>query len=106
MLTHRGRVHRRSDDGEDIYGNPVPVFTPGAEVPARLEPSEGTEIVQERDTVITRWKLYLLPDVEISARDRWEQQGKIFEVVGPPQVETRPRQGPHHIEAQLRYISG
>jgi hypothetical protein len=93
------RTQNAYNDEELGYPDPESV-TP---VKARLEQTAGQEVTSGRDTQISDWLLFLLPDVTITGDCRVMRlrDGVTFEVVGPPNLITHPRSGPHHIEARL-----
>jgi len=74
----------------------------------RLEQTAAVEVTNNRDTQISDWLLFLMPDVVISGLSRVVRVSDrvVFEVVGPPSILTRPLTGPHHIEARLVHFSG
>lgn len=102
LLTEAVTVIRYAD-ATDEYGNTVP----GAEVrtsyQGRLEQLATDEIVRDRDTVITDWRLFLPAGADVTAYDRIEARGNLFEVVGLPAEQRSPR-GPHHLEVNLRWV--
>ena len=98
---------------EDDYGNPV--LTEGAQTlyPCRLQGATGgdAELISGRDTAISLWTLYLLPDAVITALDRvtiadpGSGQDVDYDVFSDP----RPMWAAtslHHIEVTLRKVSG
>lgn len=105
MLSERGTLQTIGSGGVDRYNQPIEGVTATTnDVPYRLEQTDSTEITIGEATVISDWKLYLLPDTAVSYRDRFiDAQARTFEVVGAPNIQTTPR-GPHHIEARLRFI--
>ena len=106
LLTQTVTVVRRNAGAEDRYGNATDEWAAGVEHPARLTQVAGSEATAGRDAQISDWKLYLEADVEIDGSDRVvDEDGRTFEVVGPPTVARTPR-GVHHVEARLRHIEG
>jgi hypothetical protein len=79
------------------YPDPADV----ALINARLEQTAATEIHSGRDTQLSDWLLYAMPDAPLSGDSRVFCNGITYEVVGPPAIVTRPTTGPHHIEARL-----
>lgn len=102
LLTETVTVVRYSPT-TDAYGNTVPGAEARTSYPGRLEQLAADEIVRDRDTVITDWKAFLPAGTDITAYDRIEARGNLFEVVGLPNEHRTPR-GPHHIEVQLRWV--
>lgn len=93
----------RYESSTDTYGNTVPGAETRSDHPARLEQLRADEIVRDRDTVITDWRIFLPADVDLTPYDRIEARGHLFEVVGLPDKHFTPR-GAHHLEAQLRWV--
>lgn len=87
----------------DDYGNVVPGAESRVEYPARLEETGSTEVTLDRDTVTSDWRVFLPPEAAISAYDRVEVDGEMYEVVGRPARLRTPR-GVHHVEARLRAV--
>lgn len=96
--------------GQDAYGNeefgyPDPsTVTP---TKGRLEQTGSSENVNDRDTQIGQWLLYLLPSNTITGDSRVVRlsDGAVLDVVGPPNPLTRPRTGVHHLEVRLVLFS-
>lgn len=76
----------------------------GPEHPCRLQLASGTEDTDLRNVSIGQWKLFLLPDADVTEKDRVLCDGKTFEVVSVYPV-NRPR-GLHHFEVTLETFSG
>jgi head-tail adaptor len=93
----------RYADTTDTYGNTVPGVETRVSYRARLEQLSADEIVRDRDTVITDWRAFFPPSADITAYDRIEARGHLFEVVGLPNQHQTPR-GPHHLEVHLRWV--
>lgn len=96
---------------QGTYGDETITYPDVADVepvPAYLQQTDGTEVTTGRDTQVSDWLLYLLPDVQLSGDCRIVRlsDGVTFEVLGPPAVQTHPRTGPHHIEARLVTYEG
>jgi head-tail adaptor len=87
----------------DVYGNTVPGAETRVDYPARLEQLAANEIVRDRDTVITDWRIFLPAEADITAYDRIDARNHLFEVVGLPNQHQTPR-GPHHVEVHLRFV--
>lgn len=87
----------------DVYGNTVPGTEVRTDYRARLEQLRTEEVVRDRDTVITDWRVFLPADADITSYDRVQARGHLFEVVGLPAQQHSPR-GVHHLEVQLRYV--
>lgn len=87
----------------DEYGNTVPGDETRTAYPGRLEELPTSELVRDRDTVITDWRAFLPATVDLNPYDRIEARGHLFEVVGLPNQHHTPG-GPHHVEVQLRWV--
>lgn len=87
----------------DVYGNTVPGAETRVTYAARLEQLAADELVRDRDTVITDWRIFMPATADITAYDRIEARGHLFEVVGLPNQHKTPR-GPHHLEVLLRFV--
>lgn len=93
----------------DPYGDTVPDWGAGASHSTTLgflQQVTSTEDTVDRDTVVSTWRLFLSADAPIAAKDRIVVVGRTFEVVGVPDLLTKPRGGPHHIEAVLVSVDG
>jgi hypothetical protein len=102
LLAQTWRVLPFSSSGIDQYGNPTTTFGPPVPYPCRLEQLTEQEILLDRNLQIGDLRLFLPPGAVITGRDRGEDdEGRIYEVIGPPKLHRTPR-GPHHIEAVLR----
>jgi hypothetical protein len=122
LLTQTAQVFARGPGViRDKYNQPVEELAEEAvEYPAYLEPTAGRELLVSRtaldgapgrQTVIADHLIVIGRNVEgnlpnLDATDRIDVDGRSFEVLGPPAPFHRPRQGPHHVEAILRVITG
>lgn len=88
----------------DAYGNTVPGAEQRTSYPARLEQLRTEEVVLDRDTVITDWRVFLPAGADVTPYDRIAGRGHLFEVVGLPAPQMSPR-GAHHLEVQLRWVA-
>jgi hypothetical protein len=97
----------RATGTTDRYGNTLPASwsTHLNDVPAVVQPANSSENVVDRDTIVTRYRIHLGPDVDIVPTDRVAWNGVTFDVDGD--LERHSRKGtPHHIEAFLRASTG
>ncbi len=76
----------------------------GPEYPCRPQLASGTENTDLKNVALGQWKLFLLPDADVTEKDRVTCDGKTFEVVSVYPV-NRP-QGLHHFEVTLETFSG
>ena len=108
LLIHTVGIAKRTTGTTDRYGNETIVFLPPVDVIGRMEQlamgsQRAKEILDNRDTRITWFRLFLDPDVDISSLDRVVWEGRTFEVDANPVV-WPGRHGPHHITAVLKEI--
>jgi head-tail adaptor len=87
----------------DAYGDTVLGAESRVTYRARLEQLHADELIRDRDTVITDWRVFLPAAADVTAYDRIEGRGHLFEVVGLPNQHQTPR-GPHHLEVLLRWV--
>lgn len=90
----------------DEYGNtvPSPLGSPVA-VKGYLEQTQSIESLNDRDTVVTAWKVFLPAGTDIDAFDRINFNGQVFEVDGEPWSVYNPRTGAaSHLEANLQVV--
>jgi hypothetical protein len=91
----------------DEYNNIVSDWSDAArtdtdDVPAYIEQRTTTELVNGRDTTVTRL-LFITNELGINATDRIVWNGDTYEVDGDPAVLQTP-DGPHHLEAALLIV--
>ena len=95
--------------GADRYNNPLYTYPEGATVHGRIHQSTSFERIAGRDTTITNYTLYLMPDPEclaLTELDRVKDAANVvYELDGRPMHATSPR-GQHHIEASIRRVEG
>lgn len=93
-----------SVESVDPYGNPVQVpGTPGAAVPAYVQPEDTSEDTSDGQVRESRYRVYLNPD-STSALDAWSHViwgGRRYELVGDPQPYDTP-DGTHHRVLHVR----
>jgi len=90
----------------DEYGNTVPSAL-GAPVSAKgfLEQTDSVETLNDRDTVVSSWKVFLPSGTDVDAFDRINFGGQVFEVDGEPWQVFNPRTGAvSHLEAKLKVV--
>lgn len=75
---------------------------------AIIEQEASSEALGSRDTVTSAWRLFTLPgvDIDLTAYDRIEWNGRTLEVDGAPAKVTGRGGSVHHIEARLREVTG
>lgn len=105
MLAETVTIQTTGSSTVDRYNQPIIGVTATANVPARVEQTDSVEVSIGEATVVSDWKIFLLPDVTIANTSRVvDQTGRTFEVVGAPEIHRTPA-GAHHIEARLRYVA-
>lgn len=113
LLVYEAEVLKRTVTGNDPDDGVEEVeFISSGTFPCWIEPLlsrqgglDVKEYQQARDTVTGEWRLLCNIGVDIEAYDQVLSEGRTFEVTGPPETARSPR-GPHHIEANLRWIEG
>jgi hypothetical protein len=106
MLTETATIHRNTPGVEDDYGNATDAWAQVATVKARFEQRAAQEVTRDRDTLISDWVVFFLPDTVVYGRDRvGDVYGRTFEVVGAPAMRRAPDRDVF-VEASLRHIDG
>lgn len=119
LLDRRVIIRRRAGTpNRDTHGNVDRVFSDSPPIPARRDQTAATEDDSGRDqqTETTRWTFPFstwLPDADppqswqvgIAGRDRIDDDGEVWEVIGNPELMYRRRR-PHHWEAIARRVEG
>lgn len=103
LLIHTVIVYNRTDGTADRYGNPTDAFDSGTTVSGRVEPTDSNEFENDRDTRVSRFRIFLLPSVVISATSEVVYGAERYRVEGEPRA-FADGAGPHHIEAVLERI--
>lgn len=106
-------IHRAAEPG-DRWNTPVlTVTTIETDVACRLQRrgtrqgiAESKELLVNRDTSTSEWKLFLLPDQDVSQYDQVVEGGRTFEVVGHEYAVPTPTTESHHLEVLLRLVTG
>lgn len=101
LLTQTCTVYTHTAGSRDEYGEVADTFTAGTSYPCRLEFRTGTENLNDRDTQLAGYLLFLPPEAVLDGHDRVVVDGVTYEVDGPPLKQSTPR-GVHHIEARLK----
>lgn len=65
----------------------------------------STDIRDTRTGQVTTWLATAPAESAVTAKSRVEHDGRVFEVVGVP-LEARTRTKVHHVEVQLREVTG
>lgn len=97
-------VTRLTEDGFDDYGNTIATWEEvHAALPCRLDDQGGTETTLNQDSIDRRATLFVEAAAELTALDRVEVDGDVWEVTGQP-VARRNSVGIHHQEVPLRRV--
>lgn len=102
------RLFQRSVTGKDSRGNDVVEFDDGTDIPnCPVWPRGSTEQLQHRDTVTTNLTTVVPASTPVSALDRFEVRGDLYEVDGTPSDWRSPFTGRRPgLEVQLNRITG
>lgn len=105
----RVTVLRAGPPTEDEFGNAVPGWAAArrTQLPAVVNPMawSATEDTRQRDTTMTRWRVFLPPNSDVTYLDRVEWDGITLEVDG--EVERWRRRGrEHHVELIVKRVQG
>jgi hypothetical protein len=101
VIVHPAFVTDRYGDTTKDYGAAIRTTTKGW-----MAHGATNEIEGNRETDVSIWRLYIVnPFISITAQDRVEFDGSIFEVQGKP-IKAKKPSGVHHIEAILRLVEG
>lgn len=89
-------------DGARDWVNAVTI---AADVPASVQPQSSTEETTDRQAVVTTWRVFLPPGVDVEPEDRIALGALVLDVDGEPM---RWREGgtEHHVEAQAKRSRG
>ena len=100
---------RRPARTTDRYGDEVldfSTFVDFTDTVAWISQRAASEDLNGRNERRSEWVGFFPVDVCLSAHDRVLWCGRVFEVIGPPNVPETPHGGPHHVEADLRIVEG
>jgi hypothetical protein len=108
LLTQDLLILPYDESGVDEYNDPQPTF--GTPVAVKGYIDSGTsrndsEENRDRETAISRWRLFLPASASLTHRDRVVNGSDVFEVDGHVEEVWNPRtRRVHHIEADLRLV--
>lgn len=92
------------------WSNPAETVVAGCSVQPMAGDEKFTAGSQEgggrRDAVITRWKLYAPPGIDLLARDRVVHAGVAYQIDGSPQRWPSPSGALSHVTALLFEVEG
>lgn len=107
LLNEACTITRRSVSGTNSYGSPALVEAAPAAAVGYLAQESSTELLNSRETVVSRWIAYLPAATAIGALDYITFQSQKFEVQGAPEQCYNPRTKTiSHQRAQLVVVSG
>jgi len=107
LLIHTVGVRTHTEGAADRYGNPAITYGAPVIVSARVEQvrdPRAKEILQDRDTRLTWFRVFFLPTVTVTALDLIEWGSRTFEVDGEP-ITWYDEFDAHHITAIVREIN-
>jgi hypothetical protein len=107
LLSQPLTVQPVTDGSTDEYGNPVAGATgnPVAEM-GYLEQKDTIEYQTDRETVVSKWTAYLLPDSVVTPLAYINFNSQKFQVDGEPWHVFNPRTKlVHHIECKLTVVT-
>jgi hypothetical protein len=103
LLNRQATITSKDAAGADKYGNTTYTLATAGPYKCRLEQIATTEMTQDRETVITRYRMFIMAGPELRAADTVQIDGKTYEVDGDPVVRDGMHTA-HHIEATLKEI--
>lgn len=92
------------------YGNPDSIDWTEAtlsklDMACEFQPGGSSEQIAQQQQTVDQPQVWLAPDADIKATDRWRYRGEDFEVDGSPQVWTA-RGRDKHTYVKLQRVSG
>lgn len=107
LLTQSLTVQPVSGGGTDPYGNDVPTDH-GSPIPEKgyLEQKDTVEYQTDRETVVSKWTAYLMPNSAVTPMAYINFEAQKFQVDGEPWHVFNPRTKlVHHIECKLTVVT-
>jgi hypothetical protein len=107
LMTQAVVVQPMGPSTTDAYGNSVQgaLGSPVDEF-GYLDQKDTIEYLNDRDTVVTKWKAFLHPESVVTAFSTLTFQGQLFQVDGAPYHVYNPRtRQVSHIECKLTEMS-
>lgn len=105
LLIDTVTVFNPSSDSEDRYGNPIQELDDGTVERARVQQMAADEDLRDRDTRVTRYRVFLISDTTATSLSVIEWNGRQHRVVGEP-AKVADGIGVHHVEAAMEGIEG
>jgi hypothetical protein len=104
LLIHDVTVSNPTSSGEDRYGNATETLTSVTEK-MRVEPKEADEELIDRDTRLTRFRVFARPDSVVTGLSTLTWETRSLRVVGEP-LPFYGRTTLHHYELTAEEIRG
>lgn len=77
-------VERRTGEVVDQFGREIPTYGVGQPVWAAVEPKTSAEDLNDADSLMAGWLVFLPPGTPVGGRDRLVIRGCRGRIVGPP----------------------
>jgi hypothetical protein len=95
----------------DRYGGQVRDWTAAVRTDVdgvSIQPTVSTEDVRDRELLVSRYTLFTTRgrDIDLLATDRIQWNGLVLQVDGDPNRWAAPGGGLHHLEANLKQVTG
>lgn len=103
LFNQTASIVSRTAAAADRYNNPTYTSVVRGPFPCRLEQTSTTEMENDRETVVTVYRLFLLPAAALQADEEVTINGKTYRVDGDPAYR-EGRSSVHHIEARLKEV--
>lgn len=105
LLTQTATITHVGQGAPGDYNMPTITETTTT-APTFVEPLSGSEDTVFRDTGVTGYRAFFLPNVSLTQQDRITVNGRTYECVEPPQTFYNPRtRSNHHIEVMLKEVT-
>jgi hypothetical protein len=105
LLVDSVTIYPLVEGSGDRYGDPTETFGTGVIVAGRLEQTEQREFLNDRDTRVSDFRLFLPSTAVISATSEVQVGAERYRVNGDPAV-VQDSTGPHHLEVMLERLGG
>lgn len=109
LLVHTVQVFNLVAGSTDRYNNEVEAWDSGVTLPARLQQLDaltlGRELIIDRDTRQTFWKVFMEADAPVNGLSKLVWEGRTLEVDGEP-ADVADGVGSHHLEFRVKESKG
>jgi hypothetical protein len=94
----------QDEHGDPLIGDPTETVVAGTS----MQPADrgGGELQDHRTTVIEELSWWVPPGTDVRPTDQVRYRGHVYDVHGRPQPWDDEAGRPHHIEVQLRRVTG